>query len=42
MFVYHPAIQGEGFKSLKEGNEVEAEVSEGPKGLQANNVRITR
>jgi CspA family cold shock protein len=41
VFVHHSAIQGEGFKSLREGNEVEFEVSKGPKGLQASNVRIT-
>ena len=40
LFVHHPAIPGEGFKSLKEGDEVEFEVSKGPKGLQASNVRI--
>ncbi len=41
VFVHHSAIQGEGFKSLKEGDEVEFEVSQGPKGLQASNVIIT-
>jgi CspA family cold shock protein len=40
VFVHHSAITGEGFKSLKEGDEVEFEVSKGPKGLQASNVRI--
>jgi CspA family cold shock protein len=40
VFVHHSAIQGEGFKSLKEGDEVEFEVSQGPKGPQATNVRI--
>jgi CspA family cold shock protein len=40
VFVHHSAIQGEGFKSLKEGDEVEFEVSKGPKGPQAANVRI--
>jgi cold shock protein len=40
VFVHHSAIQGEGFKSLKEGDEVEFEVSQGPKGLQASNVII--
>ena len=39
VFVHHSAIQGEGFKSLKEGDEVEFEVSQGPKGLQATHVR---
>jgi CspA family cold shock protein len=40
VFVHHSAIQGAGFKSLKEGDEVEFEVSKGPKGLQASNLRI--
>ncbi len=39
VFVHHSAIQMEGFKSLTEGDAVEFEVSEGPKGLQAANVR---
>ena len=38
-FVHHKAIQGEGFKSLAEGQAVEFEVEEGPKGPQATNVR---
>jgi CspA family cold shock protein len=40
VFVHHSSIQGEGFKSLKEGDEVEFEVTKGPKGPQASNVRI--
>ncbi|MGZ3559258.1 MAG: cold-shock protein [Thermodesulfobacteriota bacterium] len=40
VFVHHSAIQGEGFKSLKEGDEVEFEVTKGPKGLQASNLKI--
>jgi CspA family cold shock protein len=38
VFVHFSAIQGEGFKSLKEGEAVEYEVTDGPKGLQAQNV----
>ncbi|NQT25581.1 cold-shock protein [candidate division KSB1 bacterium] len=38
VFVHHTAIQGSGFKSLEEGDQVEFEVVEGPKGLQAANV----
>ena len=38
VFVHFSAIQGEGFKSLKEGEAVDYEVTEGPKGLQAQNV----
>lgn len=40
VFVHHSAITGEGFKSLKEGDEVEFEVTQGPKGPQATNVKI--
>jgi CspA family cold shock protein len=39
VFVHHSAIQGEGFKSLSEGQRVEFEVVTGPKGLNAANVR---
>ena len=38
IFVHYSTIVGEGFKSLREGQEVEFEVTEGPKGLQASNV----
>jgi CspA family cold shock protein len=38
VFVHHSAIQGEGFKSLEEGQKVECEVQSGPKGEQAVNV----
>ena len=39
VFVHHTAIEGEGFKSLKEGQEVEFDLGEGPKGEQATQVR---
>ena len=38
VFVHFSAILTEGFKSLKEGQEVEFEVSQGPKGPQASKV----
>ncbi|MEO5658138.1 MAG: cold-shock protein [Nitrospiria bacterium] len=38
VFVHFSAIQGDGFKSLDEGQEVEFEIVNGPKGLQAANV----
>ena len=38
IFVHYTAIQGEGFKSLAEGQNVEFEISEGAKGPQATNV----
>ena len=38
VFVHHSAIQGDGFKSLQEGQVVEFEVTSGPKGPQATNV----
>ena len=37
-FVHYSAIQGEGFKTLAEGQVVEFEIVEGPKGKQAANV----
>ena len=39
VFVHYSAIQAGGFKSLAEGDKVEFEVTKGPKGLQAANVR---
>ncbi|MDD3345340.1 MAG: cold-shock protein [Candidatus Omnitrophica bacterium] len=38
VFVHHSAIQGEGYKSLAEGQQVEFEITKGPKGDQAVNV----
>ena len=39
VFVHHTAIVAEGFRSLSENDEVEFDVTKGPKGLQASNVR---
>jgi CspA family cold shock protein len=39
VFVHHSAIIAEGFRSLSEGQEVAFDIVEGPKGLQAANVR---
>ena len=38
VFVHHSAIQMEGFKTLSEGQQVEFEITQGPKGPQASNV----
>ncbi|HBG08216.1 MAG: cold-shock protein [Geobacteraceae bacterium GWC2_58_44] len=38
VFVHFSAIQGDGFKSLAEGDAVTFDVQKGPKGLQAANV----
>jgi len=39
LFAHYKEIQGSGFRSLKEGQRVEFEVREGPKGLQASQIR---
>lgn len=39
VFVHYSAIDANGFRSLEEGQVVEFEVTQGPKGLQATNVR---
>lgn len=42
VFVHFQAIQAEGFKTLREGQTVEFEVVQGPKGMQAANVTIVQ
>ena len=39
VFVHYSAIQGSGYRSLEEGQQVEFEVTQGAKGPQASNVR---
>ena len=39
VFVHHTAIQAEGFRTLREGQAVEFDIQQGPKGAQAANVR---
>ncbi|MEE9274796.1 MAG: cold shock domain-containing protein [bacterium] len=39
VFVHHSAIQSDGFRSLQEGERVTFEITQGPKGLQAANVK---
>lgn len=38
VFVHYSAIQGDGYRTLQDGAQVEFEVEQGPKGLQAVNV----
>lgn len=42
VFVHHSAIQADGYRSLKEGQAVEFDVQQGPKGAQAANVRAVQ
>ena len=42
VFVHFSAIQGDGFKSLAEGDPVTFDLTQGPKGLQAANVQKAR
>ena len=39
LFAHHSAIQGSGFKSLKEGQKVQYEAQQGPKGPAAANIK---
>ena len=39
VFVHHSSVQASGFRTLTEGQAVEFDVTKGPKGLQAANVR---
>jgi len=39
VFVHHTAIQMSGYRTLDEGQKVEFDIQQGPKGLQAANVR---
>lgn len=40
VFVHYSAIQGDGFRTLREGQRVEFTVEKGPKGLHATHVRV--
>ena len=40
LFVHYSAIQGSGYRTLEEGQNVEFEVTQGPKGDQAQDVRV--
>ena len=41
LFAHYPAIQGDGFKSLREGQRLCFEIEETPKGLKAKNVQMS-
>ncbi|HLF70074.1 MAG TPA: cold-shock protein [Actinomycetota bacterium] len=40
VFVHFSSIEGAGYRNLEEGQKVEFEVTQGPKGLQASTVRL--
>lgn len=40
VFVHFSAIQGDGYRTLQEGQQVEFSIEKGPKGLQASNVVV--
>lgn len=40
VFVHFSAIQGQGYRNLEEGQKVEFSIQEGPKGLQAAEVKV--
>lgn len=42
VFVHYSAIQSDGYRSLEEGQRVEFEVAQGPKGPQADTVRVVQ
>lgn len=42
VFVHFKSIVGDGYKTLNEGDPVEFNVEQGPKGLQATNVTVVR
>ncbi len=42
VFVHFSAIQGDGFRNLNENDQVEFNVEQGPKGLQASNVKVVQ
>jgi len=40
VFVHYSAVKGDGYKTLQEGQDVEFEITQGPKGEQATNVTM--
>ncbi len=40
VFVHHTGIKGDGYKSLNEGQQVQFDITQGPKGPQASNVTV--